>query len=65
MKTITAKYAEKVVFIHRSIKTRIETTEFVKKTIHSRKFLYIDPLKQGLKHFGDMEFYLAYGGFYT
>ncbi len=65
MKTITAKYAEKVVFIHRSIKTRIETTEFVKKTIHSRKFLYIDPLKQGLKRKLFYTFHKYALGFYT
>ena len=39
----------KLVFIHRSIKTRIETTraETERNTVSS--FLYIDPLKQGLK----------------
>ncbi len=37
------------VFIHRSIKTRIETLK-CKYTISSaHTFLYIDPLKQGLK----------------
>ncbi len=37
------------VFIHRSIKTRIETNIF--RIFYSTKemFLYIDPLKQGLK----------------
>ncbi len=38
------------VFIHRSIKTRIETA---RDTISHRSmvaFLYIDPIKQGLKH---------------
>jgi len=38
------------VFIHRSIKTRIETKY---KLIFGRnqwRFLYLDPLKQGLKH---------------
>jgi len=39
-----------MVFIHRSIKTRIET-EGNKIIAYNevKKFLYIDPLKQGLK----------------
>jgi len=42
---------EKVsVFIHRSIKTRIETGNYWHKKTLLLLFLYIDPLKQGLKH---------------
>jgi len=37
------------VFIHRSIKTRIETCVSVYGWSASLQFLYIDPLKQGLK----------------
>ncbi len=37
------------VFIHRSIKTRIETLKSGIMDQLSSKFLYIDPLKQGLK----------------
>ena len=37
------------VFIHRSIKTRIETRKLSLCTRKSASFLYIDPLKQGLK----------------
>jgi len=37
------------VFIHRSIKTRIETLKLKPLTSFPREFLYIDPLKQGLK----------------
>ncbi len=37
------------VFIHRSIKTRIETTKEIKLVALANMFLYIDPLKQGLK----------------
>ena len=37
------------VFIHRSIKTRIETRAIDQKSYKSAWFLYIDPLKQGLK----------------
>jgi len=37
------------VFIHRSIKTRIETQNYVKEMWEKQLFLYIDPLKQGLK----------------
>jgi len=39
------------VFIHRSIKTRIETKENKMNKTKFSKFLYIDPLKQGLKQF--------------
>ena len=38
-----------LVFIHRSIKTRIETRIGINPLPSLRKFLYIDPLKQGLK----------------
>ena len=41
--------AESKVFIHRSIKTRIETNEREIGKRIKKKFLYIDPLKQGLK----------------
>ncbi len=37
------------VFIHRSIKTRIETYDKSKGSAIHTWFLYIDPLKQGLK----------------
>jgi len=37
------------VFIHRSIKTRIETQEETNIYGQLDTFLYIDPLKQGLK----------------
>jgi len=39
----------KYVFIHRSIKTRIETTKQTSQVKDETWFLYIDPLKQGLK----------------
>ena len=38
-----------IVFIHRSIKTRIETLSPVSMLLFVLQFLYIDPLKQGLK----------------
>jgi len=37
------------VFIHRSIKTRIETLGGQNEKTRKNSFLYIDPLKQGLK----------------
>jgi len=37
------------VFIHRSIKTRIETKIYRDYELEKEMFLYIDPLKQGLK----------------
>jgi len=40
------------VFIHRSIKTRIETHRISQNNATDSGFLYIDPLKQGLKHQG-------------
>jgi len=45
---IPHKLAE-LVFIHRSIKTRIETFCHTRDYYHHCQFLYIDPLKQGLK----------------
>ncbi len=39
----------KGVFIHRSIKTRIETNIQDAWEVLKARFLYIDPLKQGLK----------------
>jgi len=41
--------SRKRVFIHRSIKTRIETTGLCSVLSPRPQFLYIDPLKQGLK----------------
>jgi len=41
--------ALKEVFIHRSIKTRIETSSSICLVWVIILFLYIDPLKQGLK----------------
>ena len=41
--------ALQAVFIHRSIKTRIETTAGGTLSGAEAQFLYIDPLKQGLK----------------
>ena len=38
-----------IVFIHRSIKTRIETLGGQNEKASNIQFLYIDPLKQGLK----------------
>jgi len=38
-----------MVFIHRSIKTRIETIYYGGINESPLQFLYIDPLKQGLK----------------
>ncbi len=37
------------VFIHSSIKTRIETLQFLSVLYSGTSFLYIVPLKQGLK----------------
>ncbi len=39
----------RIVFIHRSIKTRIETERDPSQRYSTGLFLYIDPLKQGLK----------------
>ena len=41
-----------MVFIHRSIKTRIETIQRAYILFLTLLFLYIDPLKQGLKRSG-------------
>jgi len=53
------------VFIHRSIKTRIETTIVETFSQIPSKFLYIDPLKQGLKPEKYIETALKFDGFYT
>jgi len=42
------------VFIHRSIKTRIETPPIVHSDWPPSQFLYIDPLKQGLKRWFEL-----------
>ena len=53
------------VFIHRSIKTRIETiTDFYINT-DVTLFLYIDPLKQGLKLFCRTDITTSIYCFYT
>jgi len=39
----------KIVFIHRSNKTRIETDLTAEELLEVKEFLYIDPIKQGLK----------------
>jgi len=55
----------KFVFIHSSIKTRIETIPLVIPKRVKRLFLYIVPLKQGLKQleaFSSSEFFAC---FYT
>jgi len=44
-----SQYRFQLVFIHRSIKTRIETTQEQYLSQKNILFLYIDPLKQGLK----------------
>ena len=44
---------EQDVFIHRSIKTRIETMKSCLQLYSRSPFLYIDPLKQGLKRIID------------
>ena len=43
------------VFIHRSIKTRIETRIQDIRRKPNGEFLYIDPLKQGLKLLGKVK----------
>jgi len=53
------------VFIHRSIKTRIETFRFRYSSSIFFRFLYIDPLKQGLKLFVSDTLLLSSSGFYT
>ena len=54
-----------MVFIHRSIKTRIETTRQAKRQVSLLLFLYIDPLKQGLKQACLLILSVSVGGFYT
>ncbi len=54
-----------MVFIHRSIKTRIETYWKRYKQELNNWFLYIDPLKQGLKHNYHKNGYEKTLGFYT
>jgi len=53
------------VFIHRSIKTRIETYRNEYRTIFHNGFLYIDPLKQGLKQKLNEAEKAEIDGFYT
>ncbi len=58
-------YTYVLVFIHRSIKTRIETFQEKNYICLSKKFLYIDPLKQGLKHEKGIIHPPNSGSFYT
>ena len=53
------------VFIHRSIKTRIETAFRLVEYEDYKVFLYIDPLKQGLKHSISYRKYSGNKCFYT
>ena len=53
------------VFIHRSIKTRIETQRAGNGSGKRLWFLYIDPLKQGLKQNGNLAKKGSKMGFYT
>ncbi len=53
------------VFIHRSIKTRIETCPHCKEPVEEDEFLYIDPLKQGLKLLLSIQCRGFSAGFYT
>ena len=53
------------VFIHRSIKTRIETYIYRIKNKGDQRFLYIDPLKQGLKREKTSDSQAKEFGFYT
>ncbi len=59
-----ARLTEKV-FIHRSIKTRIETFILIWQMVGLMKFLYIDPLKQGLKPRPSVALCLSFQCFYT
>ena len=53
------------VFIHSSIKTRIETDQIMRASETALQFLYIVPLKQGLKlEVQGCQFHPSYG-FYT
>jgi len=53
------------VFIHRSIKTRIETENRKNRPRVNSGFLYIDPLKQGLKLCARYRQRRSRFGFYT
>ena len=53
------------VFIHRSIKTRIETPKQIHHNKILKQFLYIDPLKQGLKQCKSYDSSSYATGFYT
>ncbi len=53
------------VFIHRSNKTRIETSDDFYDKMAENWFLYIDPIKQGLKHERVRNAAISYLGFYT
>ncbi len=53
------------VFIHRSIKTRIETFNRQHDTLNDDMFLFIDPLKQGLKQEVVERITLSQFSFYT
>jgi len=53
------------VFIHRSIKTRIETSYIIIIISQTEMFLYIDPLKQGLKLITLIAVMVHYLSFYT
>ena len=55
----------RMVFIHSSIKTRIETFVSIIATVAMIMFLYIVPLKQGLKRSAIKASQLMEGGFYT
>ena len=48
-------YFPVIVFIHSSIKTRIETNMAKLKALNTSSFLYIVPLKQGLKQMNKQE----------
>jgi len=62
---VRAKSGMWQVFIHRSIKTRIETKIILCIFMTPIRFLYIDPLKQGLKHLGEIVYKEIIQGFYT
>jgi len=53
------------VFIHSSIKTRIETMIAIRKDANQELFLYIVPLKQGLKPSKELNSTKSELGFYT
>jgi len=54
-----------IVFIHRSIKTRIETCPPNDTNHQTLLFLYIDPLKQGLKLLSHSVDKINHPSFYT